>query len=447
MNRDSIDLGKTKVSQLFRIYLIPTLIGMLSICVVTATDGIFVGRGIGSEGVAAINIAWVPIALWMGFGLMMGVGCSVISSIQLSRQLEKTARINVSQAFLFASVAVGIFIAVALAAPVKLARFLGASDKLLPLAVDYICWLTPSLIFNMWMTIGLFIIRLDGAPKLAMWCNIIPGVLNAVLDYIMIFPLGMGMKGAAIATATSTCIGGAIVIVYLLFFAKKLRLIRLKCSLTSIRLMCRNLGYQMRVGLSAFLGEATLAMLMFTGNQVFMKYLGDDGVGAFGIACYYCPFIFMVGNAIAQSAQPILSFNHGALQSKRVRDTERLAVITAVIAGILVTSLFVFIPKQMVSLFLDPSGEAAQIAIKGLPYFSSAVVFYIFNLTAIGYFQSVERPVPAVVFALLRGLVFLVPSFILLPKAFGINGIWCALGLSESLTAICIIVFYFYSHK
>lgn len=447
MNRDSIDLGKTKVSQLFRIYLIPTLIGMLSICVVTATDGIFIGRGIGSEGVAAINIAWVPIALWMGFGLMMGVGCSVISSIQLSRQLEKTARINVSQAFLFASVAVGIFIAVALAAPVKLARFLGASDKLLPLAVDYICWLTPSLIFNMWMTIGLFIIRLDGAPKLAMWCNIIPGVLNAVLDYIMIFPLGMGMKGAAIATATSTCIGGAIVIVYLLFFAKKLRLIRLKCSLTSIRLMCRNLGYQMRVGLSAFLGEATLAMLMFTGNQVFMKYLGDDGVGAFGIACYYCPFIFMVGNAIAQSAQPILSFNHGALQSKRVRDTERLAVITAVIAGILVTSLFVFIPKQMVSLFLDQSGEAAQIAIKGLPYFSSAVVFYIFNLTAIGYFQSVERPVPAVVFALLRGLVFLVPSFILLPKAFGINGIWCALGLSESLTAICIIVFYFYSHK
>lgn len=447
MNRDSIDLGKTKVSQLFRIYLIPTLIGMLSICVVTATDGIFIGRGIGSDGVAAINIAWVPIALWMGFGLMMGVGCSVISSIQLSRQLEKTARINVSQAFLFASVAVGIFIAVALAAPVKLARFLGASDKLLPLAVDYICWLTPSLIFNMWMTIGLFIIRLDGAPKLAMWCNIIPGVLNAVLDYIMIFPLGMGMKGAAIATATSTCIGGAIVIVYLLFFAKKLRLIRLKCSLTSIRLMCRNLGYQMRVGLSAFLGEATLAMLMFTGNQVFMKYLGDDGVGAFGIACYYCPFIFMVGNAIAQSAQPILSFNHGALQSKRVRDTERLAVITAVIAGIFVTSLFIFIPKQMVSLFLDPSGEAAQIAIKGLPYFSSAVVFYIFNLTAIGYFQSVERPVPAVVFALLRGLVFLVPSFILLPKAFGINGIWCALGLSESLTAICIIVFYFYSHK
>lgn len=447
MNRDSIDLGKTKVSQLFRIYLIPTLIGMLSICVVTATDGIFIGRGIGSEGVAAINIAWVPIALWMGFGLMMGVGCSVISSIQLSRQLEKTARINVSQAFLFASVVVGIFIAVALAAPVRLARFLGASDNLLPLAVDYICWLTPSLIFNMWMTIGLFIIRLDGAPKLAMWCNIIPGVLNAVLDYIMIFPLGMGMKGAAIATATSTCVGGTIVMIYLLFFAKKLRLIRLKCSLTSIRLMCRNLGYQMRVGLSAFLGEATLAILMFTGNQVFMKYLGDDGVGAFGIACYYCPFIFMVGNGIAQSAQPILSFNHGALQGKRVRDTERLAVTTAVIAGILVTSLFIFIPKQMVSLFLDPSGEAAQIAIKGLPYFSSAVVFYIFNLTAIGYFQSVERPVPAVVFALLRGLVFLVPSFILLPKAFGINGIWCALGLSESLTAICIIAFYIYSHK
>ena len=442
MERDAIDLGKMRIPRLFKIYFIPTLLGMISISAVTAFDGIFIGRGVGSNGVAAVNIAVAPMMVIMGLGLMLGMGCSVVASIQLARGKDKAARYNVSQALAFATILIGIFGGCVLAAPEWFARILGSSDTLMPLVVDYMVWIYPGLLFNIWLIIGLFVMRLDGAPKLAMWCNIITGLLNAVLDYIFIFPLGMGLKGAAIATTISYTIGGIIVIIYLGFYARQLRLIKIKLSATSLKLAMRNIGYQCRVGVSAMLGECTMALLMFVGNQVFMQWLGDDGVGAFGVACYYCPFLFMVGNAIAQSAQPIISYNYGQNQSDRVRKTERLAILTALIAGVLVTTVFILLPKPLVGLFLDTSSHAAGLAIAGLPYFAVAATFYIFNLTAIGYFQSVEKVWPSIVFALLRGIVFLVPSFLIMPRLLGIPGIWLSLAMSEMLTALIIVTYY-----
>mgnify|MGYP000528646516 FL=1 len=164
-----------------------------------------------------------------------------------------------------------------------------------------------------------------------MLCSLVTAVINVVLDWLFIFPFGWGVMGAAFATSISIIAGGLIAVIYLLFYARRLRLYPLKWSYKSLRLSLRNLGYQCRIGSSALLGEATLAILMFVGNQVFMRYLGDDGVGAFGIACYYIPLVFMVGNAIAQSSQPILSYNFGLGYKDRVVDTERIALLTAVV--------------------------------------------------------------------------------------------------------------------
>lgn len=122
--------------------------------------------------------------------------------------------------------------------------------------------------------------------------------------------------------------------------------------------------------------------------------------------------------------------------------TERLAILSAVLCGLLVTSAFVFIPTLLVSLFLDSKLPAASIAVQGFPLFSAAFIFFIFNLTAIGYFQSIEKVAPSIVFALLRGVVFLVPAFILLPMALGDVGIWLALAVSEFLTSLSIVAYY-----
>lgn len=341
MERDAIDFGSLKVSVLFRRLFIPTLCGMLSISAVTVADGIFVGQGVGSDGIAAVNI-YVPLLMvFQGMGFMIGIGCSVVASIHLSQSKIRAARLNVTQAMVFVTAVTLLLSSAILLFPDRTAVLLGASEHLLPLVKDYLLWFTPALVFQMWTAVGLFVIRLDGAPKLAMWCSVISALLNVLLDWLFIFPLGRGVMGAAFATAISVSVGGGIALWYLLCRARSLSLCPLKGSRKSLRLSLRNVGYQCRIGSSALLGEATLATLMFTGNQVFMRYLGDDGVGAFGIACYYIPFVFMVGNAIAQSAQPIISYNFGAGASGRVIQARRIALATAVVCGMTAMGLFV----------------------------------------------------------------------------------------------------------
>lgn len=447
MKRDSIDLGAMPVSRLFRLYFFPTLFGMLSLCAVTVTDGVFVGQGVGSAALAAVNICIAPTMLIMGAGLMLGVGASVVSSIHLSTGSMKAARLNVTQALLAGTTLSVLFVLATLASPRATARILGSSESLMPLVTAYMPWIFVTTIFQIWDAIGLFIVRLDGSPKFAMWCNVLPGLLNVVLDYVFIFPLDMGVRGAGIATCISCCVGGFMAVGYLTFFASALKLIRIKASAKSLLLTLRNLGYQCKIGISALLGEATMGMLMLMGNIVFMKYLGDSGVGAFSIACYYCPFVFMIGNAIAQSAQPIISYNYGLGSSSRVTATERLAILSAMICGSIVTGAFIAFPEAMVGLFLSGAQESVSIAVAGFPYFSLAFIFFIFNLTAIGYFQSIESVAPSIFFALLRGLVFLVPAFILMPVAFGVRGIWLALFVSEFLTSLSIIAYYLYRRK
>lgn len=442
MKRDAIDLSTLKVSALFRKYFVPTLLGMLSMCAVTAIDGIFVGRGVGSDGIAAVNISIPLLMLFTGVGLMIGAGCSVVASIQLSRGKERVARLNVTQALAFATIVAAISSALMIAFPEATVKMLGSSDYLMPQAASYLLWFVPSWVFQIWISICLFIIRLDGAPRLAMLCSLITAVINIALDWVFIFPLGWGVRGAAFATSISIVAGGLVAIVYLLFFARHLRLCPLKVSKKNLRLFARNIGYQCRIGSSALLAEATLATLMFMGNITFMHYLGEAGVGAFGIACYYIPFVFMVGNAVAQSAQPIISYNFGLGELQRVGKAARLSILTSLACGAAITFLFCCFPHWLVGLFIAQKGGAAQIAINGFPYFSVAFIFFITNIAVVGYYQSVERMRPAICFALLRGFLFLVPSFIFLPRVLGTEGIWLALALSEVLTTVSILLFH-----
>lgn len=438
MNRDAIDFERESVFTLFRKLLVPTLLGSVAMSAVSTIDGIFVGHGVGAEGVAAVNII-VPIyQIMAGLGLMIGSGCSVVASIHLSRKNTKVARINVSQALVFSSAVALLLVAAVLAFPEAAARILGASDTLLPDVVDYLKWIMPAFVFEMWSLTGLFIIRLDGAPKYAMWCNMIPALMNVVLDWLFIFPLGMGVKGAAIATAISIMTGGVMALGYLLFFARSMRLIPLKISRTSIRLAMRNIGYQCRIGSSSLLGEMIMAVFIFVGNWQFMRYLGDLGVGAFGIACYYAPFFFMIGNAIAQSAQPIISYNYGAERLDQVVKARTLLLQTGIAFGLVVSALFILFPSALTGLFVDVDSQAGTLATKGLPLFGCGALFYILNIALIGYYQSIKKIRKSTIFMILRGFVFLIPLFFLLPVLAGTPGMWLTMPASEILTTAAI---------
>lgn len=436
---DSIDFKNTKIPSLYRKLLFPTLLGTLSMCAMTAIDGIFVGHGVGSDGLAAINIVSPVYMIFSGIGLMIGAGCSVVVSIHMARQKIKVARLNLTQAMLFSTILTVMICLSAMLYPEQAVRLLGSSEALFSQARDYLFWIMPGFIFQMWSLIGLFIIRLDGSPKVAMWCNVIASLMNIVLDWVMIFPLGWGVKGAAIATSISILTGGTIALSYLLFYARNLKLIPLKISRKNLTLSLRNIGYHCRIGSSSLFGEMTLAVLTFMGNIMFMRYLGDDGVAAFGIACYYTPFFFNIGNAVAQSAQPIISYNYGILRWDNVAQARRLLFGTALLCGVITMALFMFAPHPLIALFLSPESPAAQIAQDGFPYYAVGIPFFVLNVAITGYCQSIEYTKAATAFVFLRGFGLLVPAFLLLPRLLDSEGIWLSMPLTE-ITTLAIII-------
>lgn len=438
MRRDAIDFGSDSIPKLFSKMLLPTLLGMLCISVMTVIDGVFIGHGVGSDALAAVNIFSPFWLLMTATGLMLGIGFSVVSSIHLSQDNVKAAQINLTQTLIFGTaLTLSITILVSVFST-QTAYLLGSSDRLLPYVIDYQRWLALAFCAMFLQSVGLLIIRLDGSPTYAMLTSSLPAIINIILDYVFLFVLHKGLEGVAIATFIGLWTGGAMVLFYILFLSKSMKLYRLKWSLKSLMLFARNIWYQFKLGFSAFLGECSISVLMFIGNYVFMRYLGEDGVAAFSIACYIMPFIFMTGNAISQSAQPIISYNYGAGRAARVKEARKVALAAAIGAGIILSMALAFGSKYVTALFLSADAQAYRIASAGIPLMASGFVFYVVNVTIIGYFQSIERVRPATVFSLARGFVFLIPAFLLMPHVAGIPGIWLALPVSEALTFLLI---------
>lgn len=442
LDRDKIDFGNGRIGKVFRSLFFPTLIGMIFNSALTVIDGIFVGHGVGSTGIAAVNIVAPLFLVATGTGLMFGIGASVVASIRLSEDNVKAASIILTQAFAAGLLVLGIICAVCLAFPEDVLCALGCSPLLEANAMEYMLWLIPGLLFLFAECVGMMLIRLDGSPRYAMWIQIVAAVINIALDWYMIFPLGLGVKGAAQATSAACAAGGIMAVVYFVWFSSKLKFYRLKLSVTSLLLSLRNVVYIIKIGFATFLTELAMSVMMLTGNYMFMSMLNEEGVAAFAVACYLFPIVFSISNAVAQSAQPIISFNYGAHNSPRVIRALQVSLATATICGIAVSlGLWAGAPA-IVSMFLDTSEEAYGIAVAGLPLFSLCPVFFAINIAFIGYYQSIERAVTSTVFTLLRGMLLLVPCFVTLPHLIGVPGLWLAIPAAEAITLIIVVLFY-----
>ncbi len=352
-----------------------------------------------------------------------------------------------TQAFAVGLLLVALISGVSLLFPRTVVYMLGCSEVLEHHAVDYLLWLLPGLLFLFIECVGMMLIRLDGSPKYAMTIQIIAAVLNIVLDWYMIFPLGWGVMGAAFATSIACAAGGLMVLAYFVKFPNQLRFYRLKLSVTSMLLTLRNTGYMMKIGFATFLTELAMGVMMLTGNYMFISYLGEDGVAAYAIACYLFPLVFSMSNAVAQSAQPIISFNYGAHQDIRVSRALKVSLFTAVICGLCVVLGLWAGARSIVAMFLRPDEAAFGMAVEGLPLFATCAVFFAVNIAFIGYYQSIERALVSTVYTLLRGVVFLVPCFILLPMVAGSEGLWLAIPAAEFLTCSVIFVRYYIGHR
>lgn len=440
MDHSTIDLGKGNVPALFAKIFVPTLVGMIFGVLLSIADGIFVGHGCGSDALAAVNIVSPFFNVSSGIGFMFGSGASVVIAIHLSRDNIKAARINATQALSGSLLIMSFIVLLCCIFPTEILKLLGCTDKLMPLALDYFYFTMFSCVVYMFEAVGMYLVRLDGSPNYASFCTVLPSVLNIVLDYIFIFPLDMGLKGAALATFLSCCASGVAVLVYMKGYVKTLKLYPLKLSKKISKISSRNLWSMLRLGFPVMLGEFSMSVMMLVGNRIFVQMLHEDGVAAFSVVCYLIPIFFMLSSAITQSAQPIVSYNYGAGNEKRVSAAFGLTLLTAVFCGSIVTLLFVYFPEPLTLLFLKENAQAFPIAINGLKLFAVGFVAFALNIVFIGFYQSIEFARRAIWFTLLRGFFLMIPAFIVLPKFIGVDGLWLAVPCSEFITFAVILI-------
>ena len=439
MQRDSLDFKSMSVEKLFTKLLVPTIMGMAASALFTVVDGIFVGNGIGSDAMAAVNISAPIFMIITGVGLMFGMGGGILTSINLSQGKKKVANINFTQsviALVFISLVMTLLLTIF---PHKIATLFGSDEYLMDMVVEYLFWFSISLPFTVLVVALPFFIRLTN-PKISMWAMLAATVVNIILDYLFIFVFKWGLFGAAIATDIGEFVGAAIMIIYLFRHSIAIRFVWLKLSVKSLLLTLRNVGYMIKLGFSVFLSEITISVMIISGNYVFMDYMGADGVAAYSVICYLFPIIFMVFNATVQSAQPIISYNYGCGQMKRSDNALRLSMLFTLAFAFSIMLLFICFTRSIVTLFTPDTASAAWgYAVAGLPLFATDYLFFGINIIIIGYYTSIERLRRAISLTVLRGILPVV-FFFTLPLLLDVNGIWLAVAAGDITTTVVIVI-------
>lgn len=420
------DLEKDSINRLLFNFSFPAVTGMLISALYVIIDGIFIGKGMGGRGLAAINIAYPVITLGVALSLMFGVGgATVISVLQGEGRRDEAGRylthIIILNIISYVIITTGVLFNYR-----YIIELLGSSEGLFEMVRDY---LLTGVVFNIFFMLSVSlnaVVRNDKAPTYAMFSMVLGAVTNIFLDWIFIFQMDMGMRGAALATGIAQGVS---------FFYLAGHFFRKKCTirpiLTPIKLRC--LLRIMNNGFPSFILEFAVAVVSISFNNVLMDYLGEIGVSAFSIIAYIFYIFRMIFSGLAQGIQPIVSYNFGAKKWVRVKATliqgHKIAFITAlmIIVGVY------FKGEWMVELF-NGDEELIKIASRGLLLYSSAMIFLGANFINISYLQSMERSLVANLLSLVRSMVFVVIGLVSLPNLIGVDGIWLSLPFADFMT-------------
>ncbi|TQR20621.1 MATE family efflux transporter [Psychrobacillus vulpis] len=433
MNKTSVTLRNTPTKKLFISYLIPSLLGMLLMAINILVDGIFVSNGIGPEALAGINIAVPIFSILLSISLWIGMGGATLYSISLGQNNVQKARSIFTQSFFLALIVVGVLVILSLWKQKEVAYLFGASDEIFPYVKDYLhIILVFGVIYVMENILSIFI-RNDGNPKLAMLGLGITSLLNIVFNYIFIFMLELGVKGAAYATVLSTAIG---LIVLLSHFVRKssvLRFVKLQFDL-------KTASEILKIGLPSFIVEGSAAVTIIAYNVTFMHFVGAVGVTSYAVVNYMHAVFIMLFIGIGAALQPIVSFHYGAKLYDRLQQSLKLGVITGVVFGASILLVGWLFGENIISLFGVTSEEVITYTKKGISMFFIGYLFLGFNLVYAEYFQAIKKIKLSSIIIVTRSIILFLPLLWLLPTYLNSDYIWLAFPIAEGVTAICLIV-------
>lgn len=432
MGQNTANLLEDPIKTLYGKYLLPSISATLVTSIYILADTMMVGRGVGAVGIAALNLLLPVFSLFFGTGMMFGVGGSVLFSISRGRQEETMCRRYFTAALMLALL-VGAFYGTAFQIwfePVT--AFLGRNESMDLFVRQYGRILIAGAPIFVCSSFFQAFVRNDKEPKRAMAAVIAGGVSNVILDYVFIFPMGMGMAGAAAATVIGSLITVVILLTHFVSPANTLKLTR-RFGLREMRASAVN-------GASSFLVEMTGGIVIFLFNRQLLSYVGDLGVVVYGIVSNSALIAASIFNGISQAAQPVMAINFGAGKRERVEETRRRALKTAAAAGILFTAIGLFCPQVLVYAFVEPTEEIIAMGVTAVRIYFLSFLAAGVNVLFATYFQSVLKPGFAMAICMLRGIILNGAFVFLLPMFFGVNGIWAAMTATECLTLLCALI-------
>ncbi len=411
--------------KLFARYVSQNILGMLGISIYILADTFFISLAEGADGITALNLVLPVYSLIFAIGAMIGVGSAIRFKILRARK-DKDAELYFSNALLWAFAIGIVFILIGILMPEKVVALLGGDERIVAVGKDYTAIFMMFSPFFMWNHICNAFVRNDGAPSVAMAATLCSSLFNVVFDYVLMFPLGLGMRGAALATALSPVLGVAICCVHLL---SKKSSIAFRWAVPS----AKRLFAACQLGISAFVGEISSGVTTVVFNMLILKLAGNVGVAAYGVVANTSLVAAAVFNGV------LLSDYYGRGQTESVRKVVRLGICAALMMAVLILGVVWALAEPITAVFNHEENAAlTAYAVTGLRLYFIGFLFAGFNIVGTGILSAVESAGWAFAASISRGFVAIIVCALVLSALFGMNGVWLAFPAAELLTSALV---------
>lgn len=408
----------------------PSMIMMVFTSIYGVVDGFFISNFVGADPFAAINLVMPFLMIFGAVGFMIGTGGSALVAYIFGVGDEKKAN-EIFSLLIYILIGLGLVCTIAgLIFLEPVCRLLGADENMMPYCIEYgriILWsLVPYMLQNVFQS---FLVTAE-QPNLGLYVTIAAGVTNMVLDALLVGVFRLGIPGAAIATAISQCIGGAIPLLYFIFPNKsKLRLGKTRMDLRSVVKACTN-------GSSEFMTNVSLSIVNMLYNWQLMRLLGTDGVAAYGVIMYV-NFIFLaIFIGYSMGSAPIVGYHYGAGNKEELKNLLRKSIRIILVMSVLLTALAVLLAKPMALIFVSYDAHLLAMTVSAFTIYAFSFLLSGINIYASSFFTALNDGITSAGISFGRTLVFQVISVILLPLLVGADGIWYAVILAELMALV-----------
>ncbi|HCR73503.1 MAG TPA: MATE family efflux transporter [Ruminococcus sp.] len=418
-------------------FVLPSVIMMIFTSIYGVIDGYFVSNVAGKTAFAAVNLVMPFVMILGGMGFMIGTGGTALVSKTLGEGNKEKANQYFSMMIIFA-VLLGIVLIIAGIVFIRpVAVLFGASEAMMEDCVSYgrtvISFTCAFMLQNIFQT---FLVAAE-KPKFGLYTTIAAGVTNIVLDALFISVFRWGVTGAALATGISQFIGGIIPLIYFLRpNSSRLRLVKTKLSFRPILQACIN-------GSSELMSNVSVSLVSVVYNLQLMKYIGENGVSAYGVLMYV-QFIFnAVFMGFTIGSAPIIGFNYGSGDTDRLKNMLKMGVKMMLITGVILTIIAMLLSVPLASLFVGYDKELYELTLHAFRLFAFSFLLAGYNVFCSGFFTALNNGGVSACISFLRTLVFQLLSVLFLPIIFDTEGIWYAITIAEICAFIISTIFLF----